>query len=122
VQRNYVEGLAWLIVSVKSGADGSAEEQVRTRLAKKPTDIKSAETRAEEILKDLPHANVRAVRTVVPNNATVRPSTETREKILPPTVLATPLEKTAIPLDALPKISFPVASAPSAPKPSEEKR
>lgn len=60
VKRDYVEGLAWLIVARKSGASPDAETQVRERLAKRPTDIAAAEARAAEIAKDPAHAAVRA--------------------------------------------------------------
>ncbi len=63
VRRDYVEGLAWLIVAKKSGAPADAETQVRTRLAKRTTDIAAAEARAAEIAGDLPHATVRATLT-----------------------------------------------------------
>ena len=62
VKRDYVEGLAWLIIAKQSGAASDAEAQVRSRLAKRPADITAAETRAVEIAKDLPHATVRAIR------------------------------------------------------------
>jgi TPR repeat protein len=122
VQRNYIEGLAWLIVSGKSGAGRDAEEQVRARLAKKPNEIKAAEARAAEILKDLAHAEVRAVRTTSAGNQTVRPPAEVREKILLPTAVPTPPEKPAITLDAPPKISLPVAPTIGEPKAPKEKR
>ena len=62
MKRDYIEGLAWLIVAKKSGAASDAETQVRARLAKRPADITAAEKRAVEIAQDLPHAMVRAVR------------------------------------------------------------
>ncbi|HWA25243.1 MAG TPA: tetratricopeptide repeat protein [Lacunisphaera sp.] len=61
VKRDYVEGLAWLLVAEKSGAASTAPQQVRDRLAKRPTDISAAEARARELLADLPHAVVRGV-------------------------------------------------------------
>ncbi|MBI3887252.1 MAG: sel1 repeat family protein [Opitutae bacterium] len=122
VQRNYAEGLAWLIVSRKSGVGQDAEEQVRARLAKKPNDIKAAEARAAEILKDLAHAEVRAVRTSAAGNSPVRPPVDIREKISPPAAVAAPLEKTAITLDAPPKIALPVAPLLGEPKAPKEKR
>jgi TPR repeat protein len=63
VRRDYVEGLAWLIVAKKSGASADAEAQVRARLAKRPTDIAAAEARAAEIAGDLLHATARATLT-----------------------------------------------------------
>jgi TPR repeat protein len=59
VKRDYVEGLAWLIVAKKSGAPSDAEEQVRTRIARRPADIAAAETRAAEIAADLANATIR---------------------------------------------------------------
>ena len=60
VKRDYIEGLAWLIVAKKSGAASDAETQVRDRIAKRPADIAAAEARATEIGRDLAHATVRA--------------------------------------------------------------
>lgn len=62
VKRDYIEGLAWLIVAKESGAASDAETQVRARLAKRPADITAAERRAAEIARDLPNAMVRALR------------------------------------------------------------
>jgi hypothetical protein len=50
VKRDYVEGLAWLIVAGQSGAESSAEKQVRERLQRRPRDIARAEERAAELL------------------------------------------------------------------------
>ncbi len=116
VQRNYVEGLAWLIVSGKSGVGQDAEEQVRARLAKKPNDVKAAEARAEEILKDLAPAEVRASRIAPSENATASPPKITVERLSPPPVVTTPAEKPTITMDA-PKLSLPVAPIPGDPKP-----
>lgn len=60
VKRDYVEGLAWLIVANKSGAASDAETRVRERIAKRTADITAAETRAADIMKDLPHTVVHA--------------------------------------------------------------
>jgi hypothetical protein len=61
VKRDLVEGLAWLIVATKAGAVSGAEIQVRDRLVKRPAEIKAAETRARELIANLPTATVRAV-------------------------------------------------------------
>lgn len=61
VRRNYVEGLAWLIVARKSGADPEAENKVRARIAGRPADIQAAEARATVLLADLARATVQAV-------------------------------------------------------------
>jgi len=73
VKRDYVEGLAWLIVAKQSGAPSDAETQVRTRISRRPADIAAAETRAAEIAKDLPRATVRATLTGAPG----KPATPT---------------------------------------------
>lgn len=100
VKRDYIEGLAWLMVATKSGDPSDAEAQVRGRLAKRPLDIKTAEGRAAELLKDLRHATVRtgtggipamAPAVVAPNPAITVP-------------IVTPLEKPGI---ALPKFAPP---------------
>lgn len=71
VKRDYVEGLAWLIVATKAGAVSEAEIQVRDRLAKRPAEIKAAETRARELIEKLSTATVQAVLkgTPVPKSA-----------------------------------------------------
>jgi hypothetical protein len=53
VKRDWVEGLAWLIVATKHGAPPEGEQKVRAQLAKRPDDIAAAELRAEEILHPL---------------------------------------------------------------------
>lgn len=60
VKRDYVEGLAWLIIATKSGAPSTVEKQVRARLAKYPDKILSAELRAGELVKDLSQATAKA--------------------------------------------------------------
>lgn len=101
VKRDYVEGLAWLIVAKKSGAASDAETQVRARIAKRPADLAAAETRAAEITKDLPNATVRATLTgtagkpAPPAAPTVEKPSVARPK---PEPMATP--KIAVPLPA----------------------
>ena len=63
VKRNYVEGLAWLLVAEENGAEAGAAQQVRERLAKRPDDIRAAETRAMVITADLPNAIVKRIDT-----------------------------------------------------------
>jgi hypothetical protein len=60
VKRDYTEGLAWLIVATKSGADSDSEQRTRAHLAKRPAVIAAAEKRAQEIQESLrvPAANV----------------------------------------------------------------
>ncbi|SDR94695.1 tetratricopeptide repeat protein [Opitutus sp. GAS368] len=60
VKRDYIEGLAWLIVAKQAGAPSDAETQVRNRIARRPADIAAAEARAAEIVGDLPNAVVHA--------------------------------------------------------------
>jgi len=54
VKRDYVEGLAWLIVAAKNGADPEGEKQLRDHLtkAKRTTMIADAEKRAAALLKE----------------------------------------------------------------------
>lgn len=55
VKRDYKEGLAWLILARKHGADASGEEQVRARLqsSNRAQIIPEAEARAAELEKQL---------------------------------------------------------------------
>ena len=54
VKRDYVDGLAWLIVAAEKGADAQAGiQQVRERLKRRPETIVAAERRAEEIRDEL---------------------------------------------------------------------
>lgn len=100
VKRDYVEGLAWLILAKQSGAPTDAEAQVRTRLAKRPAEIASAEARAVELAGDLPHATVRATLT----GKTTRPPEP------PPAPVAKPAIVTPKPAPAAPpKITVPMA-------------
>jgi TPR repeat protein len=99
VKRDYLEGLAWLIVAKKSGAASDAETQVRGRIAKRPADIATAEARAVEIAKDLSHATVRATRTG-PANAgqpASSPAPIDKPKLTPPEPVA-PVKITVPPI------------------------
>ncbi len=49
VKRDFVEGLAWLIVATKNGADPAGEQQLRDYLKKRPALIADAEKRAAAI-------------------------------------------------------------------------
>lgn len=60
VKRDYIEGLAWLIVAKQAGAASDAETQVRARVSRRPADITTAEARAAEIVADLPNVVVHA--------------------------------------------------------------
>lgn len=108
VKRDYVEGLAWLIVAKISGAASDAVIQVRTRLAKRPADIAAAEARAAEITKDLPNATVRATLITKSTTSTFLPAD--KPVVLPPT-LDPP---------ASPKVTVPITPALPT-KPQEEK-
>ncbi len=102
VKRDYVEGLAWLIVAKKSGAPSDAETQVRVRIAKRPTDIAAAETRAKEISADLPHATVRAA---FPNRPVPPPAPAEKPAIAAPLIDPVTPPKVVVPVTpALPLI------------------
>lgn len=114
VKRDLVEGLAWLIVATKAGAVSGAEIQVRDRLAKRPAEIKAAETRAGELIEKLPTATVRAVLKSAPVAASADES-----RPVPPAPNITPaVDKPVIkapPIDPLvpAKISLPPVATPS---------
>ena len=49
-RRDYVEGLAWLIVATRDAAvDPEGEKQLRGHLSRRPADIAAAEKRAEQL-------------------------------------------------------------------------
>ncbi|HYC71028.1 MAG TPA: hypothetical protein VEB66_07475 [Opitutaceae bacterium] len=77
VRRNYVEGLAWLIVATESGAAGDGEAQLRARLKGRPADIAAGEKRAAAIIaamaKGAPVEASANVRTTAGNAANVSP-------------------------------------------------
>ncbi len=60
VKRDYIEGLAWLIVAKQAGAPSDAETQVRARVSRRPADIAAAEARAADIVADLSNVVVHA--------------------------------------------------------------
>ena len=121
VKRDYVEGLAWLIVATKAGDISDAETQVRARLAKRPADIQAAETRARELAADLANATVRAVRPGVPVTSVI----DEPKKLPPPPVITSPVDKPAVitpKIDPLapPKLTVPlVPLTPSPPSPDK---
>jgi TPR repeat protein len=112
VKRNVVEGLAWLIVASHSGDSSEAEARVRAGLAQRPTAIKTAEVRAAEILRDLPHATVAGVTPPGPAPLPAAPEPEKPKPVLtpekPPAV-----EVPAITAPELPPITPPDPSAPT---------
>jgi uncharacterized protein len=62
VQRDYVAGLAWLMVAAQHGAGGeSGVEQVRQRLARRPDQIAAAEQRAQVLAEQLQKGDVPAL-------------------------------------------------------------
>jgi uncharacterized protein len=112
VKRDFVEGLAWLLVAEKSGAVSQAVAQVRERLAKKPSDIRAAEVRAEELLADLPHAAVRTGTPPIPaiTLPPVTPPARVDTKPVAPPILAAPkIEPLAPPLITPPPLTPPVS-------------
>jgi hypothetical protein len=112
VKRDYVEGLAWLIVAKKTGAASDAEQQVRNRLARRPAEIAAAETRAAEIVADLPNA---AVNTGLSASTAAKPAPLAKPESPAPTKAGIVAPK--IDPVAPPKIEIPVDPAVPAKKP-----
>lgn len=114
VKRDYVEGLAWIILANKSGAGSEAETQVRTRLAKRPADIRAAEARAAELLADLPKATIRGVNGPVPDPReppTLAPPPAAPRPVVKPTLTAPKIDPVAPP-----KIDVKMDPPPPAPR------
>ena len=108
VKRDWVEGLAWLIVATRHGAPSGGEEQVRAQLAKRPDDIAAAELRAEEILPQID-----------PPKPAVEPNPVAREKLpftkpIPPKILIRPLPS-PVQIKIQPPILPPMPPAPPQP-------
>jgi hypothetical protein len=106
VKRDWVEGLAWLIVATKHGAPPEGEKQVRAQLARRPADIAAAELRAEEISNQ-----------ISPPKLAIKPSPVAREKLpsaapIPPKILIRPP-----PPPAQIKIQPPILPLPPVPPP-----
>jgi len=98
VRRDYVEGLAWLMLATERGTDPSAVDQVKTRLSRYPDRIERAEER------------LAGIKAKIAQNSNPR---DAELDLAPPVVKpATPTLKPQIGKPALP--SF----APSAHKPS----
>jgi len=114
VKRDYVEGLAWLILATKSGASVDGENRVRARLQKYPAQIRAAELRAQELSKDLPRAVVRAE---LVNPVVVNPEPTTEAPVVETPVI-TPMEKPVIAppqIEASPMLSLPAPVRPETP-------
>lgn len=75
VKRDYVEGLAWLIVAEKNGAVSDAVTRTREHLSKRPGDVAAAEKRAAELIELLKNPDKRASATPRFTTAGARPAT-----------------------------------------------
>jgi len=103
VKRDYVEGLAWLIVAKQAGAQSDAETQVRARMSRRPTDITAAEARAAEIAGDLPNAVVHATLLNKPAAPVAAPAEKPAIAAPKPDPVASP--KVAVPLPPAPPVT-----------------
>jgi hypothetical protein len=108
VKRDYIEGLAWLLVATKAGAVSDAEVKVRDRLARRPADLRAAETRATELGQNLAAAEVRAVL----KGAAAPASAGEPGKVPVVPVLTTPMERPVINAPAIEPIAPPKISPP----------
>ncbi len=94
VRRNYVEGLAWIILASRDPeVDPSGQARLRERLARRPQDIAAAERRAEELRSEvearMTRQNAETDETVGAAPAAVdpkpvRPELERPEIVVPP--------------------------------------
>ncbi|HEY0946089.1 MAG TPA: hypothetical protein VGD81_12510 [Opitutaceae bacterium] len=98
VRRDYVEGLAWLLVARKHGADAeSGITQVKQRLQKTPQRIAAAEARAAQIEEELKEPKPRQAAAPAPGSPKPeRPRIEkpdtTPVRIAPPAIQVPPPE------------------------------
>jgi len=102
VKRDWVEGLAWLIVAAKHGAPPGGEQQVRAQLAKRPDDIAAAEQRAETLLHQIASPTL-ALESHPVSRDNLPPAQPTRPKLLiPPLPPPAPIKISPPPLAPLP--------------------
>lgn len=92
VSRDYVEGLAWLILATRNHVEGDGEQRARAHLAQQPRTIAAAEKRADELAKEVaarrgtkPPWPLPAGDTVVPPAPKPAPTVE-KPKFEPPKV------------------------------------
>jgi TPR repeat protein len=117
VSRDYVEGLAWLIVAAKNGADAEGEKQLRDHLtkAKRTTVIADAEKRAAALLTKAGEGNVTSTAGAAPSSAPVAPRPDSKVKLdaapAPDRIQITPpLSNLSMP--AMPSIQVPAPAQP----------
>lgn len=103
VKRDYIEGLAWLIVAKRASAPSDAETQVRARVSRRPADIAAAEARAAEIAANLPRVVVRATLLSKPAAPVAAPAGKPDLAAPKPDPVAPP--KIAVPLPPAPPIN-----------------
>jgi len=112
VQRDYVEGLAWLILASGNHAGGDGEQRLRAHLAKRPQDIAAAEQRAAVL-----RQRIEAARTSRPTPPEFVPPPDPSAAAEDPLKPAAP--KVTIPVAGRPTIAPPVIDlAPAIPPPS----
>ena len=99
VKRDYVEGLAWLIVANRNGIDPKAEQQLRAKLARRPADIAAAEIRAEELRAEIDGRKSRKPAVKSPQPQTAAPRTV--PVIEPPHPARPKVEKPDLPAPAV---------------------
>jgi TPR repeat protein len=94
VRRNYVEGLAWIILATRDKeVDPTGERKLRERLARRPQDIAAAEVRALALEQEMAKARDRKDTVDVRIEAPARP-----ELAVPKPVPAMPLKPMIQPL------------------------
>ena len=96
VKRDYVEGLAWLIVAEQSGALSDAVARTRERLKGRPKDIAAAERRAAELAAGIKDGDKAAAapKAEVTQPAWARPT--------PPAVVPPPPPRPVVPVQITP--------------------
>lgn len=108
VRRDYVEGLAWLLVAKKHGAEADGGiAQVRQRLQKTPQRITAAETRAAQLEDELKEPKAPAESAAAPKPVNPKPDRPRVERVdTPPVQIAPPQIK-------VPPPEIPVTPAPA---------
>ena len=104
VVRDYVEGLAWLILATRNRVEADGEQRVRARLAGQPATIAAAEKRADELGRQVaarrgtkPPWPLPSHDTLVPDGPAVEKPRIEAPKVEPPKFEPPPLAPPALP-------------------------
>lgn len=126
-RRDYVEGLAWLMLAADRGSDPSnAVGQLRERLRRRPAMIEAAEKRYRELATELgkvasvQQPSTTGATTLVPAPVPMTPAPMMAPKFEPAKVQVAPASPALSPIGGRPSIGIPSISIPAPPPPKPD--